>query len=1014
MTPERWRQITGIFNGAVAIGDAGARQVYLVEACANDSALRAEVESLLAVHGDATSTFHGPIPGDVLTPSRLTPGTALGRYMVEGLLGAGGMGEVYRARDTRLNRAVALKILPSDVRDNPSLLARFEREAHAIAALKHPYICTLYDVGRDGDIDYLVMELVDGDTLSAHLSRGPLSVAQAIAVTREVAEALAATHAQGIIHRDIKPSNIILTAGGHVKVVDFGLAREAAPVQGNGSTKDDHTEPGIRVGTPYYMSPEQALGQPLDSRTDLFSLGVVLFECLTGERPFDGTTRSDYLRNLLSGPVRSAVALRRDVPSALQTVIARCLERDLSKRLDSASRMAADLGRVAGGHDRFRRRFAAWAALAAVIVLGVGAWLAFRAGITSPTPTSYETAQLRRFTTTPGEEVDSHLSPDGMWMSFITTENAVRRLQVRHIDSAEPRSVTIPDGELSSHLWAPDQSAFACLIWQESVWTVHVVPAYFGGEVPRQSLPLSDVPRNARLVRWSGNAIFLQVEEAGRSLSLRRLDLTSGRFVRVGGPWDEMQVRSFDVSSDGQRVVWAATTAPAGRDDLWVATVDGGASTRITTPDDESRKRYPLWNGDAKVVYQSTRGGQVDLWDLNLARRRAVRISSDSAIEIPESVSSNGSISYRVSAERTALVVWRPLDTTGAQISNDGLSDFAPNAAGDDGSRLTFQRSQPSPVEGFLQMDTDIFVADVQSPIGAPIAPKRVAAGFAPRLSPDGRLLAYLERSRNPPGRVQLMVKNIQANLTVTVSSRLSIPANFGFPVAWIEQTVVWTTAEDLYFVERVEEAGAHVSHYRVGGATTRLAATATPGSITDLYPSSNGRTIAYLARSPSPERDKSLYALHTLDLRSGADHVLHTFGAESAVRLRGWLADDGALAVARALPLDPAQTRSFELLRVPLQGQSTRAGTIANVASLSQMSPRLFELYFTRSVAGIGNLVAFSFATGKERAITANGVRDITFGGATPLGRESVAGIRHEQTTDVYLLDTRPRNTTR
>ena len=239
--------------------------------------------------------------GDARVVNRLASGTTLGPYQIERLLGAGGMGDVYRARDTRLGRTVALKILPIHLRSEPQLLGRFEREARAIAGLDDPYICTLHDVGRHEDIDFLVMELIEGETLAERLRNGPLPIDEAVRHGTRDAEALAAAHDKGIIHRDIKPSNIFVTKGGHVKVIDFGLAKESSLFHSSESTQEDRTQPGVTIGTLLYMSPEQALGQPLDPRTDLFSLGVVLFECLTGELPFVGQSRIEYLPNLLAG-----------------------------------------------------------------------------------------------------------------------------------------------------------------------------------------------------------------------------------------------------------------------------------------------------------------------------------------------------------------------------------------------------------------------------------------------------------------------------------------------------------------------------------------------------------------------------------------------------------------------------------------------------------------------------------------------------------------------------------------
>ena len=216
----------------------------------------------------------------------LTPGRRLGPYEILGPLGAGGMGEVYRAKDTRLGRDVAVKILPAHLSDNPEVRERFEREARAISSLNHPHICTLYDIGREGDADYFVMELLDGETLAVRLERGPIRLEEALKIGAQIAEALAAAHKQGIVHRDLKPGNVALTNTG-AKVLDFGVAklRDEAVVEQATRTRQ-LTTAGAMVGTVQYMSPEQLEGHPVDHRADLFAFGALLYEMVTGKRAF--------------------------------------------------------------------------------------------------------------------------------------------------------------------------------------------------------------------------------------------------------------------------------------------------------------------------------------------------------------------------------------------------------------------------------------------------------------------------------------------------------------------------------------------------------------------------------------------------------------------------------------------------------------------------------------------------------------------------------------------------------
>jgi serine/threonine protein kinase len=340
---DRLQQIETLFHAALAY-PVGAREAFLTDACGGDEALRRDVNELLAITSSDDLLARPSAPGP---PSALAAGSHLGPYEIERLIGAGGMGEVYRARDTRLRRTVALKLLPAHLRADADLRVRFEREARAVASLSHPNICALHDLGHEGELDFLVMEYVDGETVAETLRRGPLSIAMTLRVGAAVASALAAAHAKGRVHRDVKPSNIILTGDGVPKLVDFGLAVTATTVEALTAGTDSYvTRTGVFVGTPQYMSPEQVIRQPLDSRTDVFSLGLVLFECLTGRRPFDGDTLSTSLKNLMFAPPRSVRALRAEAPPALEQLVLKCLEKDAAARQISASELASKLARL--------------------------------------------------------------------------------------------------------------------------------------------------------------------------------------------------------------------------------------------------------------------------------------------------------------------------------------------------------------------------------------------------------------------------------------------------------------------------------------------------------------------------------------------------------------------------------------------------------------------------------------------------------------------------------------------
>jgi hypothetical protein len=280
----------------------------------------------------------------------LTAGSRLGRYEIINPLGAGGMGEVYRARDTRLDREVAIKILPESVARDPERLARFDREAKAVAALSHPNILALHDAGTEEGVTFAVMELLDGESLRERLVHGPLPVRRAIETTVQIAKGLAAAHAKGLIHRDLKPDNVFLVSDGQLKILDFGLAKAADPADGSGATatRAAMTDPGTVLGTVGYMAPEQVRGHALDARTDLFALGAVLYEMVTGQRAFQRETAAETMTAILREDPADLPALQLAQAPALDRIIRHCLEKNPAERFQSAKDVAFALEALSG------------------------------------------------------------------------------------------------------------------------------------------------------------------------------------------------------------------------------------------------------------------------------------------------------------------------------------------------------------------------------------------------------------------------------------------------------------------------------------------------------------------------------------------------------------------------------------------------------------------------------------------------------------------------------------------
>jgi hypothetical protein len=399
-----WDRIRALFQDA-ADRPPNERPSYLRAECAGDERLRREVESLLAAHDRAGGFLEdaGRPQGEAPPPGGdFEPGSRLGAFEILGLIGTGGMGEVYRARDTRLDRLVAIKILSADIADDPRSRERFTREAQIVSKLAHPHICTLHDLGVatvDGvEVPFLVMELVEGETLATRLARGPLPVEQTLRTAVEIAEALAAAHALDVVHRDLKPANIMLTASG-VKLLDFGLARWRGPVVAAGTTDAGAdgaalSTGGLVIGTLPYMAPEQVRGEAVDARTDLFAFGAVLYEMLTGARAFAADSQAALIAAILDhDPI--PVATRQPLaPPALDRLVTRCLAKAPAERWQHAQDVAFALKEIsesrveppglpaaAMGTSAFRPAvpgFVPWALLA--LVLGLLLWLLLARG----------------------------------------------------------------------------------------------------------------------------------------------------------------------------------------------------------------------------------------------------------------------------------------------------------------------------------------------------------------------------------------------------------------------------------------------------------------------------------------------------------------------------------------------------------------------------------------------------------------------------------------------------------
>src|SRR5688572_6036577 len=354
MTAEHWQRVKGVLHSALE-REPAERAAFLEEACAGDESLRKEVEDLLDSYDRAGSFFEMPamtvaVQTLVHDHEQSLVGRTAGHYKILSQLGAGGMGEVYLAHDTRLGRQVALKLLPSYFTRDGERLRRFQQEASAASRLNHPNILTIYEVGQVDSTQYIATEFIDGLTLRDLLTQKRIEIGEALDVAMQVASALSAAHGAGIVHRDIKPENIMLRRDGYVKVLDFGLAKltetPAARQPGDSEMATRvliKTEPGLVMGTVSYMSPEQARGLDVDTRTDIWSLGVVIYEMFTGHLPFEGETPSDCIAAILKTEPVPLSQGSAEIPSELERIVSKALRKDRADRYQTAQEMLADL-----------------------------------------------------------------------------------------------------------------------------------------------------------------------------------------------------------------------------------------------------------------------------------------------------------------------------------------------------------------------------------------------------------------------------------------------------------------------------------------------------------------------------------------------------------------------------------------------------------------------------------------------------------------------------------------------
>ena len=554
-----WPRLKDVFAAARAL-PRDRRQAYLAEACVGNEALRQEVESLLASDERAKSFLESPavLPTDGTPhPAQTIEGRQLGAYRVQALLGAGGMGEVYRARDTKLQRDVAVKLLPHAFMSDPERLSRFEGEARMLAALNHPNIGAIYGFEEADGLRFLVLELVDGQTLadklavvSSQRAGGPgLPIRDALSIAGQIALALDVAHEKGIIHRDLKPANIKVTPEGVAKVLDFGLAKTASTAATPDLTHSptmpaNYSSAGAVLGTPGYMSPEQARGHIVDKRTDIWAFGCVLYEMLTGRAAFTGGSVSDTIAAVL-GSEPDWDALPKGTPLAVRQLLQRCLEKDPTRRLRDLGDVRSTIDDLRGdsttrARQSSRTRRSLPAAVVTLVMLTGGAALFYlvkpSGAVTSPS----EYVQLTNFSDSASAP---SLSPDGRMVTFKRGGDsflAPGQIFVKLLPNGESVQLTTSPGRKYGPVFTPDGSRITYTELESGQWDTWTVPVLGGQSV--RLLP------NASGLTWMADHLVL-FSEIKTGLHMGIVTATDSRAAsrEVYFPRDEHAMAHYSV-----------------------------------------------------------------------------------------------------------------------------------------------------------------------------------------------------------------------------------------------------------------------------------------------------------------------------------------------------------------------------------------------------------------------------------------------------------------------------------
>ena len=923
-------------------------------------------------------------------------GDNFGRYLIREKIGEGGMGEVYLADDTRLNRKVALKVLARAVAGDDERLRRFEQEARAASALNHPNILTVHEFGEENGAAFLASEFVEGRTLRELIALKELDLRTGLKIAEQTAFALDTAHQAGIIHRDIKPENIMIRKDGIVKILDFGLAKliEHVDAQSEDETRAQFkTAAGHIVGTATYMSPEQARGKAdIDARTDVWSLGVLIHEMFAGKPPFTGESISDVIASVLKTDAQPLTNLVEDCPPELDRIVTKSLRKDREERYQVIKDLALDIrslrkqmefsaeyGRSIGGamltSEHYRAhttgivapaRSPSWIVAGAIVLVAVimgGSWFAYTkfGGRSETDIASLKTAEVVSWASKPGEVYSSGaFSPDGKMVAFASTKSGTKQLWVKQTASGEAVQVTSGESMASNPIWSPNGDELAFFSNRMGFWRIPIL-----GGTPKLIANLTDGDAQLRL--WSaGGAIYFDSKSA-----LFKINVETGlveKVIELGSP--ETLARSIDISPDESRVTYVSIGGK--RWNLFLRGISDANATQLFSSETEIRD--VVWHQDSRrILYSAAANGvfQIFATDISGAEPRQLTFSDRDAFVLD--VSFDGARIMFSSAKEEADI-WGVNLADGKEftVASDIDAELWPSVAAD-GKAIVYQSvknlSQGNNLLNGLILSRKIPGNDTPAMIDQ--------NGFLPSFSPDGQQICFV---RVVGDKYQIMITKATGGEQPRLFADGLVPPSYSLLPYLRVQTSEFSWSPDgtqiAYISAKSGQRNIWIANVS-GSPEIQLS----QNSDARLYLSSpvwspDGKQVAFTSRTPI-SAGTSEYGVWIID---AATHVSsQLLVRREAIRLLGWTGDGKGLLIAKLVTAN-LQNTSTPHSDAVLSNLNIQSKTVREVKMIKEaysgntfLSPDKKTIAFSAHRDGMDNIWVIPSDGGAEKKVTNN-----------------------------------------